>query len=63
MSANNWSSTSTYYDVLNRPDWQRITYDSGNYLITDWDNTGVYDWSFTSTYYDAQNRIIWQEIV
>ena len=55
-----WSVIATFYDAQDRLDWQRVSYDAGNYVIHDWDNSSVNDWSYVSNYYDSQGRLDWQ---
>ena len=57
-----WSVIATFYDAQDRLDWQRVSYDAGNYVIHDWDNSSVNDWSYVSNYYDAQGRLDWQQV-
>ena len=57
-----WSGIATFYDGQGRADWQYVTFDAGNYVISDWDVMGLWEWSSIATYYDVQARLDWQAI-
>ncbi|MCA4920082.1 MAG: M10 family metallopeptidase C-terminal domain-containing protein, partial [Roseomonas sp.] len=58
-----WSGIANYYDAQSRVDWQRVTYDAGNYVLKDFDAANQQNWSEQHSYFDAQARLDWQWVM